>query len=238
MGDAILAIFGAPIAHEDDPQRAVLAGLDIVEGIQEYKHEVDRRWSMDFDVRIGINTGLVVVGEVGSDLHVEYTALGDAINLAARMEQTAEPGTIQVSANTYRYVRALFDVAPLGAIELKGKAEPVEAYRVLGARAQPGRTRGIEGLDAPMIGRNEEMSILRAAVAELRNGRGQIVSVMGEAGLGKSRLVAELRKSLVADGILAGRMESTIPLRPRSYGTRADPTPTSLRHRMRPLQDS
>jgi class 3 adenylate cyclase len=89
MGDAILAFFGAPVAHEDDPQRAVMAGLDILDGIQPYKEEVRARWGLDFEVRVGINTGLVVVGEVGSDLRMEYTALGDAINVAARMEQTA-----------------------------------------------------------------------------------------------------------------------------------------------------
>ena len=104
MGDAILAFFGAPIAHEDDPHRAVLAGLDIVEGIRSYQEEVKSKWGLDFGVRVGINTGLVVVGEVGSDLRVEYTALGDAINLAARMEQTAQVGTVQISADAYKLV--------------------------------------------------------------------------------------------------------------------------------------
>ena len=101
MGDAILAFFGAPIAHEDDPQRAVLTGLDIIQGIAPYREQVKRRWDLDFQVRVGINTGLVVVGEVGSDLRVEYTALGDAINMASRMEQTARLGTVQVTADTY-----------------------------------------------------------------------------------------------------------------------------------------
>ncbi len=97
MGDAVLAFFGAPIAHDDDPQRAVLAGLDMVQGIRLYREEVKRKWRLDFQVRVGINTGLVVVGEVGSDLRVEYTAMGDAINLAARMEQTAQPDTVQIA---------------------------------------------------------------------------------------------------------------------------------------------
>ena len=109
MGDAILAFFGAPIAHEDDPQRAVLAGLEILAAIEPYKQEIKSKWGFDFDVRVGINTGLVVVGEVGSDLRVEYTALGDAVNLAARMEQTAEPGTVQISEQTHTD-RALFVV--------------------------------------------------------------------------------------------------------------------------------
>lgn len=111
MGDAVLAFFGAPITHEDDPQRAVLAALETIERTVSYRKEVQRRWGVDFNVCVGINTGLVVVGEVGSDLRVEYTAMGDAVNLAARMEQTAEPGTVQISEATYRLVAPRFDLA-------------------------------------------------------------------------------------------------------------------------------
>ena len=202
MGDAILAFFGAPIAHEDDPQRAVMAGLDILQAIDPYRDQVMRDWRLDFNVRVGINTGLVVVGEVGSDLRVEYTALGDAVNLASRMEQTADPGTVRITENTYRHIEPLFHFEDLGGIEVKGKSKPVQAYRALGAREDPGSLRGIEGLDAPLIGREHEMSSLRGAVAGLRQGNGGIFCVMGEAGLGKSRLIAELRQSLVADGLL------------------------------------
>ncbi|HJX41693.1 MAG TPA: adenylate/guanylate cyclase domain-containing protein, partial [Anaerolineales bacterium] len=102
MGDAVLAFFGAPISHEDDPERAVLAALDIQGGMQPFCRQARERWELDFNVRVGLNTGLVVVGEVGSDLRLEYTAMGDAINLAARMEQTAAPGTVQISEDTYR----------------------------------------------------------------------------------------------------------------------------------------
>ncbi len=195
MGDGILAFFGAPIAHEDDPQRAVLASLEILEGIVSYREKILEEWAMEVNVRVGINTGLVVVGGVGSDLRMEYTALGDAINLAARMEQTAEPGTIQISADTHRLVAPIFSFEDLGGIQVKGKEEPVQAYRVLGIKSAPGQIRGIDGLDAPLIGRDSEMHTLRGIVIELREGRGQIVSVMGEAGLGKSRLVSELYKS-------------------------------------------
>ena len=202
MGDAILAFFGAPIAHEDDPQRAILAGLDIIEGIGPYREQVKSKWGLDFQVRVGINTGLVVVGEVGSDLRVEYTALGDAINMAARMEQTAQLGTVQVAADTYKLTAPLFEFEDLGQIEIRGKSEPVQAYRAMQAKAEPGSLRGIEGLDAPMVGREVEMGRLGEIISELRRGRGQIVSVMGEAGLGKSRLIAELRHSLASDGLL------------------------------------
>jgi class 3 adenylate cyclase/tetratricopeptide (TPR) repeat protein len=209
MGDAILAFFGAPIGHEDDPQRAALAALDILQDVEPYRAEVKSKWGIDFNVRIGINTGLVVVGEVGSDLRVEYTALGDAVNLAARMEQTAEPGTIQVSSDTHRLIAPLFDFEPLGGIEVRGKADPVDTFMVLGAKAAPGSLRGIEGLDSPLIGRDADLKSLRETVSQLMMGNGQMVSIMGEAGLGKSRLLAELRRALVTDGHVALRQGSS-----------------------------
>src|SRR5215216_5443803 len=138
MGDAILAFFGAPITHEDDPQRAVLAGLDIQKGVKSYAEEVRRKHGLEFGLRVGINTGLVVVGEIGSDLRMEYTAIGDAINLAARMEQT-------------------FDVEPLGEIGVKGKSTPIKTYQVLRAKSTPGRLRGLEGLSSPLVGRDVQI---------------------------------------------------------------------------------
>ena len=194
MGDGILAFFGAPIAHEDDPQRAILAGLDIIASIKPYREAVKQRHGLDFDVRVGINTGEVVVGAVGSDLRMEYTAMGDAINLAARMEQMAQPGTVQISEETHRLVAPLFEFEDLGEIEVKGKANPVLAYRVLRRKAAPGRLRGIEGLEAPLIGRESEWSRLTATADALQKGVGQIVLLIGEAGLGKSRLIRELHQ--------------------------------------------
>jgi class 3 adenylate cyclase/tetratricopeptide (TPR) repeat protein len=194
MGDGILAFFGAPLAHEDDPQRAVLAGLDIVSGIAPYRETILREWGIDFDVRVGINTGLVVVGAVGSDLRMEYTALGDAINLAARMEQTADPGTVQISQDTYKLIGPLFDFEELGGITVKGKDEPVNAYRVLGRKESSGRVRGIEGLHAEMVGRDREMEVLTGSVDDLKQGVGRIILLLGEAGLGKSRLISETHK--------------------------------------------
>ena len=193
MGDAILAFFGAPIAHEDDPQRAVLAGLDIIDGIRAYQAEVNDKWNLDFGVRVGINTGLVVVGEVGSDMRVEYTAMGDAINLAARMEQTALPGTVQISGDTQSLIAPLFDFDAPEEIEVKGKTEPVTAYRVLSKKAEPGRMRGIEGLNSPLVGRDNEINELRQVLDRLHDGRGALVCLIGEAGLGKSSLLNELR---------------------------------------------
>jgi class 3 adenylate cyclase/tetratricopeptide (TPR) repeat protein len=191
MGDALLAFFGAPIAHEDDPRRAVLAGLDIVEAIKPYREQIRERYRIEFDVRVGINTGLVVVGSVGSDLRMEYSALGDAINLAARMEQTAEPGTVRIAHDTYKLVKNIFEFKALGGIEVKGKSEPVLAYQALGRKYETGRTRGIEGLHAPMVGREAELLALREVMSDLKQGLGRINFVLGEAGMGKTRLISE-----------------------------------------------
>ena len=204
MGDGILAFFGAPLAHEDDPQRAVLAGLDILERFERFQVQ----HKTDITPRIGINTGLVVVGAVGSDLRMEYTAMGDAINLAARMEQTAQPGTLQIAEETYRLVAPLFEVEALGEIEVKGRTEPVRAWRVLGSKMQPGRLRGFDGLSAPVVGRQREISLLAQTVAELRAGRGRVLTLIGEAGLGKSRLVAEAKTMWEANAETLGVSEN------------------------------
>jgi class 3 adenylate cyclase/tetratricopeptide (TPR) repeat protein len=195
MGDAILAFFGAPITHEDDPQRAVLAGLEIQEGIKSYAGEIHLKHGLEFGLRVGINTGMVVVGEIGSDLRMEYTAIGDAINLAARMEQTATVGTIQISEETYKLVAPFFDVEPLGEVEVKGKSAPVKTYRVLTAKATPGHLRGLEGLSSPLVGREAQLDLLSRRLRRLEKGAGSFVAVVGEAGLGKSTLIVELKKS-------------------------------------------
>ncbi|MGD2145817.1 MAG: ABC transporter substrate-binding protein [Anaerolineae bacterium] len=197
MGDAILAFFGAPIAHEDDAERACRAALEIVKGAQAYAELLlQERGIEGFNVRVGINTGLVVVGEVGSDLRVEYTAMGDAINLAARMESAAEPGMILITENTHRLVSALFETDPLGTVAVKGKAEPVRVYRVLSPKTTPADRWHVAGLDSPVVGREAEFSALCSAVDRLRAGVGGIVTLVGDAGIGKSRLVAEVRKKV------------------------------------------
>ena len=194
MGDAVLAFFGAPFAHEEDPERATLAGLEMLEAIRPFQARIKQEYDMDFNIRVGINTGPVVTGDVGSNLATEYTAMGDAVNVAARMEQSAEPGTVLISGETHRLVAPLFDFEPLGSIEVKGKSEPVPAYRVLQRKAQPGRLRGIEGHNAPMVGRVEEFDTLRRVMDDVRQGRGHVVCLTGEAGLGKSRLVDEVHR--------------------------------------------
>jgi len=197
LGDGVLAFFGAPLAHEDDAERAVRAGLDILASAQEYAAELHAKKRIDdFQMRVGLNTGLVVVGSIGSDLHMDYLAVGDSVNLAARMQSAADPNTVLISESTHRLVAKLFDFQDRGEITVKGKSEPTQVYHVIGARAAGAvRTRGIEGLESPLVGREREMQTLLSRVDELLKGHGQIVSVTGEAGLGKSRLVAEARRN-------------------------------------------
>jgi class 3 adenylate cyclase/tetratricopeptide (TPR) repeat protein len=195
-GDGVLAFFGAPIAHEDDAERACRAALEIIERAGEYAARLEEeRGISGFNVRVGIHTGLVVVGEVGSDLRVEYTAIGDAANLASRMETAAKPGTVLISEDTHRLIAPLFETEALGPIEVKGKAEPVSVHRVLVRRPASAKPRGIKGLESPLVGREAEFRALSEALERLQAGVGGIVTIVGEAGIGKSRLVAQLRKS-------------------------------------------
>jgi len=219
QGDAMLAFFGAPVAHEDDPERAVMAALDMVAAADEFGRQLKQTHGIDFQIRAGINTGPVVVGNVGSDLRYEYTALGDAVNIAARMQSAAEPGSVLITANTHRLAAEAFDVADIGQLELKGKSEPVHAYRVLGRRAEPGPRRGLAsvGLESPMVGRTGPLEQLTALLPVVRAGRGRVAFLLGEPGIGKSRLLAELHRRVGADepGLPAPRW---IEARCVSYG--------------------
>ncbi len=190
-GDSVLAFFGAPVAHEDDPERAVMAALEMLDAIPSYSLTVEKKWGIPIQVRVGINTGLVVVGEVGSDLRVEYTALGDAINLASRMEQSAAPGTIQITESTYALVKSHFEIEDVGTVQVKGKEAPVQTYSVL-ERIQQTADQADAQLP-PLIGRDAEVVAMQEAVSKVTDGGGGIVTILGDAGLGKSRLVAELR---------------------------------------------
>jgi len=194
-GDAIMAFFGAPIAHEDDPERACRAGLAIVAGAKAYAQRLERERNIyGFAVRVGIHTGWVVVGEVGSDLRMEYTAIGEAPNLTARLESAAEPGTVLISAETHKHIKPLFEVEPLPPIEAKGWLEPVPVFRVAAPKVTAGQVRGIAGLASPLVGREPECRALLGALQQLQAGSGSIVTIVGEAGIGKSRLLAEIRQ--------------------------------------------
>ncbi len=227
QGDALLAFFGAPVAHEDDPERAILAALDMIKATEEYASQLKGSHGIDFRIRAGINSGPVMVGNVGSDLRYEYTALGDAVNVAARMQTAAQPGQILITEMNRRLTGDAFDLEDLGGIEVKGKSEPVHAFRVLGRKAAPARRRGLEsvGLDSPMVGRDEPLQRLASLLDVVREGHGRVAFVVGEPGIGKSRLLAELREVALArktddvTGIAAQRAPTTwIEGRCVSYG--------------------
>ncbi|HKY50900.1 MAG TPA: adenylate/guanylate cyclase domain-containing protein [Candidatus Limnocylindria bacterium] len=203
MGDAILAFFGAPVAHEDDPERAVRCALDMVHAIDERIGARTRRErGLEFRIRAGVNTGEVVVGEVGSDLMYEYTAMGDAVNVAARMQSMAAPGTVLVTAATYRFVAPVVEAVDRGAIEIKGKTERIRAYEISGVRAAPGRMRGLAGIESALVGRDAELGRLLEAFSVVRAGQGRVAFVLGDAGLGKSRLLAEFQRAASSSGKL------------------------------------
>jgi class 3 adenylate cyclase/tetratricopeptide (TPR) repeat protein len=195
LGDAILAFFGAPVAHEDDAERAVRAGLDIQAAAREYAEAVRRNYGVDFQVRVGINTGLAVLAAVGDEIRTEYTAMGDTTNVAARLQSAAEPGSVLISADTYHLVKQLFELRPRGGAMVKGKSAPIVTYEVLSPRVVPGKVRGLEGLTSPLVGRAAEFKLVNDKLNEVREGRGAFVAVIGEAGLGKSRLLAEIGES-------------------------------------------
>jgi len=199
MGDAVLAFFGAPVAHEDDAERAVRAALEIQAAAREYGRTIEANYGVEFEVRVGINTGLAVLAVVGDEIKTEYTAMGDTTNVAARMQSAATPGTVLISANTYHLVKELFEFEPRGAIEVKGKSMPIETHEVVAPKAVPGKVRGLEGITSPLVGRAAEYQLLCDRLEDVRQGRGSCVAVIGEAGLGKSRLLAEVRKLATAD---------------------------------------
>src|SRR6185503_13820179 len=213
MGDGVLVFFGAPVAHEDDPERAVRCGLDMVREIaagEDHEHH-----GVPLQVRVGINTGPVVVGMVGTDVAREYTAMGDAVNIAARMQAAAPPGGVMITAATYKFVAPLIDATDAGPLELKGKAELVHAYRVNGLRAGAVSTRGLgTEVHSTMIGRDAQLKRLRDAFAIVRARQGRVASILGEPGIGKSRLLAELRAHVDASDPSARWIEA----RCLSYG--------------------
>src|SRR5688500_13959332 len=236
LGDGIMALFGAPIAHEDHARRAVHAALGIARALESYQRELAPR-GIAFGARQGLNTGLVVVGAIGSDLRMDYTAVGDTTNVAARMQQAGEPGRVTIAEATYRLVHGYFEMRSLGSLTLKGKTEPVGAWEGVGAReartrlevetergltplvgrarersrlrdalvgARGARTRvGVatgRGL-APLVGRERELSLLLDAFERARASQGQVVLIVGEPGIGKSRLLLEVRRRIAETAV-------------------------------------
>src|SRR5262245_40903289 len=196
MGDGIMALFGAPVAHEDHAVRACYAALHLQEAMGRYAAELRRQQGLDVPIRVGLHSGAVVVRAIGNDLHMDYSAIGQTTHLAARMEQLARPGTTLLTADTLRLVEGYVEVMPLGPVPVKGLQEPVEVYELLRAgpvraRLQAAVARGL----TRFVGRTTELEHLREALARAGAGQGQVVAGVGEAGVGKSRLLYEFTRS-------------------------------------------
>jgi class 3 adenylate cyclase len=192
MGDGIMALFGAPIAHEDHAVRACYAALTMQASMKEYAEHVHRTQGVPLHIRVGLNAGEVVVRSIGSDLHMDYTAVGQTTHLAARMEQMAMPGSILLTQATLGLAEGYVQVTALGPVPVKGLDAPVEVFALVGAsgirrRLQARVARGL----TRFVGRDTELAALVQALAQAAAGRGQVVAAVGEAGVGKSRLVYE-----------------------------------------------
>jgi len=194
LGDGILAFFGVPVAHEDDPQRAVRAGLDLIREMRTYATSPQQPEG-SLQVRVGLNTGLAVTRDVSLGASsTDYTALGDAVNVAARLQAEAAPNTVLIGPTTYAFVSHSVNATPRGPLVLKGKANPIRAYEVTAWIGGQLRQSGVPGLRSPMVGRDVEFSRLSRALRAVRAGRGRVAVLRGEPGIGKSRLVTELRR--------------------------------------------
>src|SRR5437870_1114636 len=204
MGDGIMALFGAPIAHEDHAVRGCYAALAMQDVIRRYSEEVRRTQGIEVQIRVGLNSGEVVVRAIASDLHMDYTAVGQTTHLAARIDRLAPPGSIRLTAETLRLAEGFVQVTALGPVPVKGLAEPVEVFELVGAG--PARTRlqaaSVRGLTR-FVGRDAELAALHQALEQAGAGHGQVVALVGEPGVGKSRLVYECTRSHRTQGWLA-----------------------------------
>jgi class 3 adenylate cyclase len=197
LGDGLMALFEAPVALEDHAFRGIQAALAVRETLSGYSEQLKHERGVDIRLRLGLNTGPVVVGKIGDDLRMDYTAVGGTTHLAARMQALAEPGVILITDATHRLVEGYIRTEPLGSIPVKGMRALVSVYKVIGRRR--GRTRldvSVERGLSELVGRDRELGLLHDCLTRVKTGRGQVVSVVGEAGVGKSRLLYEFRRSL------------------------------------------
>ena len=196
MGDGIMALFGAPLAHEDHAVRACYAALRMQEAVRRYSDELRRTHGIEVQIRVGLNSGEVVVRSIENDLHMDYTAIGQTTHLAARMEQLAAPGSTRITAETLVLAEGYIHVWPLGPVPIRGLANPIEVYELHGASAARTRLQAAarQGLSR-FVGRDAELDQLRTALGQAALGHGQLVAVVGEPGVGKSRLFYEFTRS-------------------------------------------
>ena len=197
VGDGLMALFGAPIGHENNAELAVRSALDMQAALAEFNKNVQQRLGHALQMHIGLHSGTVIVGGMGSNMLMDYTAIGDTVNLAHRLEETAGPSVILVSASVYRQTRMLFEYKTVPALSLKGIQRKVTGYQVVSPKDRPGRVRGVKGLTSPMIGRDAELEQLKRAVLTMEtDSGGGFAMIFGEAGIGKSRLLTELKSQI------------------------------------------
>jgi class 3 adenylate cyclase len=194
IGDAVMAVFGLPTSREDDPERAIHAGLEITQVLEQLEGDIDLSPEISLATRVGINTGEVVVGALGERQEDEFVVVGEAVNLASRLQSAAPPGSVLITHDTYRHVRGVFEVQMVEPLHLKGVSSPVQAYLVKAAKPRAFRMvrRGVEGVETRVVGREAELIRLKEAFEQVVQDRHiQVLTVVGEAGIGKSRLMAE-----------------------------------------------
>jgi class 3 adenylate cyclase len=221
MGDGIMALFGAPLAHEDHAVRACYAALRMQESVKQYAEGIRRSYGIEVAIRVGFNSGEVVVRSVGSDLRMDYTAVGQTTHVAARMEQLAPPGTVRLTAETVQLAEGYVEVRSLGPIPVKGLPDPIELFELTGAgtaraRLQAAALRGL----TRFVGRDADVEHLRRVLGQAGAARGQVVAIVGEAGVGKSRLTYEFTHShrvqdwliLEASSVSYGKATSYLPV--------------------------
>lgn len=192
-GDGVMALFGAPLAFEDHAQKACRAAFAIQKAINKYSKELERKIGLQFKMRVGINSGWVVVGSIGDDLRMDYTAIGNTTNLASRMERMARPGTVLLSSNTYKKVRQEFEIKPLGKVKVKGIQYPLKVFELIKDKVYRPQLGFERRIYSEMVGRDDVFKKLKRQVIKAINGDGAVLNIIGEAGIGKSRLVAELK---------------------------------------------
>lgn len=219
LGDSLLAFFGAPVAHEDDPVRGVHAGLEALAAGRELGSELEKRYGVRLEVRACLHTGEIESGQLREDLHFEYTDIGDTTNLVSRIKFAAGPNTLLVTSDTQRFIAPMFELEDLGDLTVKGERSLVRIYRVQGRKTRPGSLRGLAGLESPMVGREMELQSLLRQCETVRAGLGRAVVISGEPGLGKTRLISEWQRVVLGPGL--GAALTWTQGRSQSYGAAA-----------------
>ncbi len=229
-GDGLVAFFGTRLANEDDPERAVHCALAMQNSLKPYAAELSKKDGHELSMRVGVNTGEVIVANVGDAKYNEDTAMGEALTVASRMETSAEPGTILVSDNTYRLARNSFEWQSLGEIPIKGLSHPMQVYRPLAGKKSEEADSDLQDqcFTPGLIGRNKEQQILKDVIEELPAGKGSIVLVTGVKGMGKSFLVNQVRQHFMRQNALLEAAKAMEPVRQAPFDV-ADKPPEQIR---------